>query len=179
MLAVFVPAMLTLACAPQQTATTNPAPPPVDPVKRGEYLTTIMNCNDCHTPGYFYGAPDYSRKLSGSEVGWTGPWGTAYARNLTPDSTGIGAWTEDQIIHTIRTGNTPDGRQLAPIMPYVNFAALNDEDAHAIVAYLKSLTPVHHVNKPLAPPGSKDLGPSHFIVPPPPAWDVPKGPPKS
>jgi hypothetical protein len=45
-----------------------------DPVARGRYLVTIMSCNDCHTPGYFYGAPDTLRRLSGSDLGWVGPW---------------------------------------------------------------------------------------------------------
>jgi len=57
----------------------------VDPVVRGRYLVTLMSCNDCHTPGYFYGAPDTTRRLSGSDIGWIGPWGVVHARNLTPD----------------------------------------------------------------------------------------------
>src|SRR5689334_8822018 len=52
---------------------------------RGGYLVSIAGCNDCHTPGTFYGAPDHARLLSGSEMGWAGPWGTVYAANLTPD----------------------------------------------------------------------------------------------
>ena len=149
-----------------------------DPVARGRYLTTIMSCNDCHTPGYFYGAPDTSRRLSGSDLGWAGPWGVVRARNLTPDSaTGIGTWTADQIVHARRTGNTPDGSQLAPIMPWMNFASILDEDdARAIAAYLKSLPPITHKNLDRIPPDHKPTGAVIFL-PPPPAWDVPKGPP--
>jgi len=149
-----------------------------DPIARGRYLTTIMSCNDCHTPGYFYGAPDTMRRLSGSDLGWAGPWGVVRARNLTPDSaTGIGTWTTDQIVHALRTGNTPDGSQLAPIMPWMNFASILDEDdAQAIAAYLKSLPPVTHKNLDRIPPGKKPVGAVIFL-PAPPAWDVPKGPP--
>ena len=132
-----------LSCAPK-----TPAPAPLseaDQVARGYYLATITGCNDCHTPGYFYGAPDTTRRLSGSELGWKGPWGVSYARNLTPDpQTGIGAWSEADIVTAIRTGNRPDGSMLLPPMPWPDFAALTDEDATAIAKYLKSLTRVMH-----------------------------------
>ena len=176
MLAAVASGFVTLSCT---TSTQNAAPAPkADPVARGRYLTTIMSCNDCHTPGYFYGAPDTMRRLSGSDLGWAGPWGVVRARNLTPDSaTGIGTWTTDQIVHALRTGNTPDGSQLAPIMPWMNFASILDEDdARAIAAYLKSLPPITHKNLDRIPPSGKPTGAVIFF-PPPPAWDVPKGPP--
>jgi mono/diheme cytochrome c family protein len=98
------------------------AKPPQDPVVRGRYHVTIMSCNDCHTPGFLYGAPDTTRALSGSELGWVGPWGVVHARNLTPDSTtGIGTWSKEEIVKALRTGNTPSGAQLAPIMPWMNY----------------------------------------------------------
>ena len=163
--------LASLSCSNAKQESTTAVPAATDPVERGRYLTTIMSCVDCHTPGTFYGAPDTTRKLSGSDVGWVGPWGVVHARNLTPDSTGIGAWTEEQIIHTLRTGNTPDGRQLAAIMPWMNFTQLSDDDAKAIVAYLKSLPPIHHVNLPVIPPGQKPTG-NNIVFPPPPAWDA-------
>ena len=45
-------------------------------IERGKYLVTIAGCNDCHTPGYFLGKPDFSRRLAGSDVGFTisGSW---------------------------------------------------------------------------------------------------------
>src|SRR5580765_6421454 len=59
--------LVSLSCGSnQQVAATMPKP---DPVVRGRYLVTIMSCNDCHTPGFFYGAPDTLRRLSGSEIG--------------------------------------------------------------------------------------------------------------
>jgi mono/diheme cytochrome c family protein len=166
--------LLALSCATSQQGTT--AAPKPDPVVRGRYLVTIMSCNDCHTPGYFYGAPDTLRLLSGSDLGWVGPWGVVHARNLTPDSaTGIGSWTTEQIVTALRTGNTPDGTQLAPIMPWMNYSSILDQDdAMAIAAYLKSLPPVTHKNLDRIPPGQKLTG-ANVVFPPPPAWDVPPG----
>jgi mono/diheme cytochrome c family protein len=112
-------------------------------VERGEYLVTIMGCTDCHTPGHFLGQPDISRFLSGSDVGFEIPGlGTFVGPNLTPDPTGLGAWTEEEIAAALRTGLRPDGSQLAPAMPWMNYAALTDDDALAIAAYLKTLPPV-------------------------------------
>lgn len=167
--------LLALSCASNPQSTTVAAK--ADPVVRGRYLTTIMSCNDCHTPGYFYGAPDTTRRLAGSDVGWIGPWGVVHARNLTPDSTGIGSWSIEQIVTALRTGNTPDGSQLAPIMPWMNYSSiLDEEDAVAIATYLKSLPPVTHKNLDRIPPGQKLTG-NNIVFPPPPAWDAPPPPP--
>ena len=164
----------SLSCASKQPE--NAAVVSVDPVVRGRYLVTIMSCNDCHTPGYLYGAPDTTRRLSGSDLGWIGPWGVVHARNLTPDSTGIGSWTSEQIVHALRSGNTPDGSQLAAIMPWMNYSSILDEnDAMAIAAYLKSLPPITHKNLDRIPAGAKLTG-GNIIFPPPPAWDVPPPP---
>jgi mono/diheme cytochrome c family protein len=169
--AVAAIALGIVSCAKTEQSATAPAK--VDPVVRGRYLVTIMSCNDCHTPGYFYGQPDTTRLLSGSDVGWVGPWGVVHARNLTPDSTGIGSWTEQEIVTALRTGSTPDGAQLAPIMPWMNYGSILDQDdAMAIAAYLKSIPPVQHVNRPRIPPGQPITG-ANIVMPPPPAWDVP------
>ncbi len=146
-------------------------------VARGQYLATITGCGDCHTPGTFYGAPDHTRLLSGSELGWQGPWGISFARNLTPDvETGIGSWTEAQIVEAIRHGRRPDGRTLLPPMPWPDFVAMTDDDAEAIAAYLKTVPPVHHVVPAVVPPGQPFTG-AALVFPPPPAWDAPKAPP--
>lgn len=143
---------------------------------RGKYLVNVMGCTDCHTPGHFYGAPDMSRFLSGTEMGWAGPWGTVYAANLTSDSeTGLGKWSEIEIAKAIRTGNRPDGRQLAPIMPWMNFANLTTPDAMAIAAYLKSLPAVKHAVPAPVAPGGTPTGPV-LTFPPPSAWDAPRTP---
>jgi mono/diheme cytochrome c family protein len=166
--------LATQSCTSGKVEATTAA---VDPVVRGRYLVTIMSCNDCHTPGYFYGAADTLRRLSGSDLGWVGPWGVVHARNITPDTaTGIGKWTTEEIVKALRSGNTPDGSQLAEIMPWKNFASILDEnDAMAIAAYLKSLPPITHKNLDRIPPGGKLTG-NNVMFPPPPAWDVPPPP---
>jgi mono/diheme cytochrome c family protein len=114
--------------------------------ERGKYLVTLGGCSDCHTPGNFLGHPDFSRFLGGSDVGFVIPGaGVFVGRNLTPDNeTGLGKWTKQQIVTALTTGIRPDGRVLAPIMPYRDFAHLTKSDAMAIATYLKSLKPVKH-----------------------------------
>jgi mono/diheme cytochrome c family protein len=170
-------AVLVFSC----TTTSGPPAPMTQQqkVERGEYLTTIMACNDCHTPGTFYGAPDFTRKLSGSELGWVTPFGTTYARNLTPDvETGIGSWSEDDIVKTIRTGQRADGTPVLPPMPWPMYTRLADEDAYAIAAYLKSLPAVSHKVPDKLPPGSKPVA-SDWVLPTPSAWDAPRTPPSA
>ena len=138
-------------------------------INRGKYLVTLGLCTDCHTPGYFFGKPDAARYLGGSEVGFEIPGlGVFHGRNLTPDvETGIGSWSADDIVTAIQTGTRPDGRILAPIMPWHAFAELTKPDAYAIAAFLKSLPPVS--NKVPGPFGPSET-PTSFvfkIVPPP------------
>lgn len=139
-----------------------------DRIERGRYLVQFGGCNDCHTPGYFFGKPDASRYLAGSEVGFEiSNVGVFYGPNLTPDvETGLGGWSEAEIVAAIQTGKRPDGRELAPIMPWPAFAKLTAEDAAAIAAYLKSLPPVK--NKVPGPfgPGEKATSFVMRIVPP-------------
>src|SRR6516225_10843792 len=107
-------------------------------VERGKYLVNIAGCNDCHTPGYFMGKPDMARFLGGSEVGFEIPGlGVFHGPNLTPDKeTGLGGWTDAQIVTAMTTGKRPDGRELAPIMPWRAFANFTNEDVSSIVAFL-------------------------------------------
>jgi mono/diheme cytochrome c family protein len=123
-------------------------------VERGRYLVGLAGCNDCHTPGYFLGNPDMTRFLGGSDVGFEIPGlGVFLGRNLTPDKeTGLGTWSQADIVRALTTGERPDGRILAPIMPYHAFAGLTPEDQVAIAAFLQSLPPVSHaVPGPFAP----------------------------
>ena len=110
-------------------------------VARGKYLVTLGGCNDCHTPGYFLGKPDMTRFLGGSDVGFAIPKvGVFVPPNLTPDAeTGLGTWSKEQIVAAITKGKRPDGRELAPIMPWRALAHLTPSDAQAIAAYLKTL----------------------------------------
>lgn len=132
-------------------------------VERGKYLATVGGCGDCHTPGHFLGKPDASRLLGGSEVGFHVPGlGVFHGPNLTPDKeTGLGGWTNAQIVAAITRGRRPDGRQLAPVMPYPALAALTPADADAIAVYLKSLPPVR--NKVPGPFGPNDK-PTAFVL---------------
>src|SRR5574337_723072 len=111
---------------------------------RGRYLVGIAGCSDCHTPGGMLGDPDMKRYLGGSDVGFSIPGqGVFVGQNLTPDmETGLGKWTDQQIVTAIRKGKRPDGSELSGVMPYGSFARLTDEDAFAIAAFLKSLPPV-------------------------------------
>ena len=113
-------------------------------IARGKYLVTIGSCTDCHTPGSFFGKPDMSKFLGGSDVGFAIPHlGVFVGPNLTPDkATGLGNWTAAQIVDAITKGQTPQGRALAPVMPWHAYANLTKPDALAIVAYLKSLPAV-------------------------------------
>jgi mono/diheme cytochrome c family protein len=109
-----------------------------------------------------------ARYLAGGDVGFEMPGlGIFYPPNITRDETGIGSWTEEQIIAAVRTGVRPDGRQLVPIMPYHQYAALTDEDAQALARFLKTGTnPVsNEVPDPVAPGGK---APSFYmtVIPP-------------
>lgn len=132
-------------------------------VLRGKYLATLGLCNDCHTPGYFFGKPDQARFLGGSEVGFHIPGlGVFHGPNLTPDEeTGLGRWTADEIVKAIRAGARPDGRVLAPIMPWHAFAELTRDDAYAIAAFLKSVPAVS--NKVPGPFGPEET-PASFVM---------------
>jgi mono/diheme cytochrome c family protein len=112
-------------------------------IERGGYLARIMDCTGCHTAGALAGAPDPERYLAGSDIGFQMPGlGVFYPPNLTPDvETGLGTWSEEDIMLAVREGKRPDGRQLIPIMPWPSYSTLSDEDAKALVAYLKSLPP--------------------------------------
>ena len=151
-------------------------------VERGGYLVWAMGCNDCHTPwkmGQKGPEMDFSRRLSGhpadlkmpappavpagpwgmvaasTMTAWAGPWGVSFTANLTPDKeTGLGDWTEEQFIATMKTGrHQGKGRPLLPPMPYFNLRELNDEDIKSVFAYLQSLPPIkNRVPAPIDPP---------------------------
>ena len=138
------------------------------PAERGKYLASFSGCDHCHTPGYFLGKPDWSRVFTGSDVGFKiGELGIFVGPNLTPDKeTGLGAWTDDQIAAALITGARPDGRILAPIMPWRSFAKMSQSDIAALVAYLRTLPPVS--NKVPGPFGPNEKPPIFVmtLVPP-------------
>lgn len=131
------------ALAPVLACLATALPGHADTVERGAYLAQIMDCAGCHMPRGTDGAPIFEAGLSGGTVGFEIPGlGVFWAPNLTPDASGLGGWNEAEIVTAIRTGQRPDGRTLAPAMPWPAYAALSDADAAALVAYLRSLPAV-------------------------------------
>ena len=156
-------------------------------VKWGERLVTICGCNDCHTPkkmgpqgpeldmslmlsGHPSKLPpaDYDAKEAAKKglivtnlfTAWTGPWGTTYAANLTSDSTGIGAWKEEQFIkalHEKKWMGIEGTRPLMPPMSMMPATEMHDDELKAIFAYLKTTPPI------------KNVIPEAVLLPPPPA----------
>lgn len=114
---------------------------------RGKYLAD-MTCLHCHT------APEPTRWTFRGNDDVKGAGGLCFdeamdfpgkvcSANITPDAeTGIGTWTDGEIMRAIREGVSRDGRPLVPIMPYSDYRSLSDEDTRAIVAYLRTLPPV-------------------------------------
>ena len=153
----------------------------VSRIERGRYLVTIGGCNDCHTPFKMTPTgprPDMDRMLSGhpeqmklspapkasgpwvwsgaaTNTAFAGPWGVSFTANLTPDKdTGLGSWTEEMFIATMRTArHQGKGRPILPPMPVKMIGKANDEDLKSIFAYLQSLPPVKNkVPAPIDPP---------------------------
>ncbi len=157
---VFCTAFLAAALASVPLTAAFAADPAVE---RGKYLVTIAGCHDCHTPGYFLGKPDMARYLGGSDVGFEMPGlGIFVGPNLTPDkATGLGGWTDEQIRVALQKGARPDGRMLAPIMPWHAFASLTRQDTDSIIAFLRSVPPV--ANKVPGPFGPTET-PSTFVM---------------
>jgi len=146
-----------------------------DYILKGEYLVTMIGCNDCHSPkrmgergpeiipelmlsGYPGERPIQKASAEALNDGWgllnadltsfVGPWGQSFAANLTSDPTGIGNWTEEQFKKALTQGKfkgLEGGRMLLPPMPWQNWMAMKDEDVKAIYLYLKSTPPVKNV----------------------------------
>ena len=121
-------------------------------VDQGAYLVELMGCGACHTDGALIGDADAGRALAGSSVGiaFSNPLkdpnpAIVYPANLTPDpETGIGNWTEAQIVRAIQHGVGADGMQQLPVMPWSAYRKLKPDDVRAIARYLMSLEPVKH-----------------------------------
>ncbi|MFN2286831.1 MAG: cytochrome C [Chromatocurvus sp.] len=121
-------------------------------VQRGRYLTGLLGCASCHTDGALLGAPDTDRSLAGSRVGIaiSDPMrerypAIVYPPNITPhDNTGIGAWTESELVSLLRGGMDRHGGRALPVMPWQNYARLKTSDALAIARYLQNIEPVDH-----------------------------------
>jgi mono/diheme cytochrome c family protein len=120
------------------------------PVERGQYLVnSILACGNCHTPKTASGEPIADKELSGGLV-FTTPAFDATASNITPDrDTGIGTWSDAEIKQAITEGIRPNhgrlaGVPLAAVMPVNFYKAMLPRDLDAVVAYLRSVKPVHN-----------------------------------
>jgi mono/diheme cytochrome c family protein len=133
----------------------SPAAAPTGGVERGAYVANAISiCGDCHTPSLPDGSPDMSRLLAGGVV-QTGPTTSEIAPNLTPDNvTGLGTWTDAQIISVLKTGLEPGGDKVEGLMisqimgtplPGGGYSQYTAADAQAVAAYLRSLPPVSNV----------------------------------
>ena len=116
-------------------------------VARGKYLAHhVSMCIGCHSEHTLaFGLPTKPGREGVAGLIWDkniGFPGTLAAANITPDKeTGLGAWTDGEIVRAMREGVDRNGKALFPIMPYGHFRQMSDEDANAIVAYLRTLEP--------------------------------------
>jgi hypothetical protein len=142
-------------------ATADAAPAPdamVDPAVRGEYLVNHVGvCIDCHTPRLMDGSFDMDNFLGGVECfididPMTDNVGCIHTRNLTNDATGLMNRTDEQVKAMFMTGVRPNGDALHSVMPYYQFGNMTDDDADAIVAYLRTVTGVDHTIPAHEPP---------------------------
>lgn len=109
---------------------------------RGEYIVrNVAVCGHCHAAD----PRNADGPLSGGMPFRNWRLGTVRAANLTPDvETGLGAWSEAEIVRAIRSGEDREGHTLAPVMPYAWFRGMSERDALAIARYLKSLPAVRN-----------------------------------
>jgi mono/diheme cytochrome c family protein len=117
-------------------------------IERGKYLVdAVAICFECHSERDFSkpGWPIPRGRAGGGRILWgEGTPDQVVAPNISPDkATGIGTWTDREIIRAIRDGVGRKGRPLNPEMPSRYFRQLSDTDLASIVAYLRSIPSVH------------------------------------
>ena len=114
-------------------------------VERGRYLfENLADCDGCHS--------ERVRAVRGKGAALLpeqGVPGTIVASNITPDpDTGLGRWTDGEKIRAIRDGIGRNGRTLFPVMPYINYRRMSDEDVESLVAFMNTLAPVRNTLPP-------------------------------
>ena len=104
-------------------------------VAKGQYIFALAGGCACHTvPKGVQNAGARAFPI---------PFGTVYSTNITQDKeSGLGAWTDQQIIDALTQGIRRDGSRILPVMPYEKYSGMAHEDLDALVAYLKTLKPV-------------------------------------
>jgi len=129
-------AALAVFCfAGQSAKAAPPAQTPAGDPGRGAYIFSAAAGCGCHITdkGFLAGGQEFD----------LGPAGKVYSRNITSDpDTGIGNWSEADIVTAVRTGKTPSGAQLFPVMPYHTFSGMADQDAYDLAAFIKTAPPI-------------------------------------
>lgn len=120
-------------------------------IARGRYLANhVSDCFGCHSDHLVdrFGLPVKPGTEGAGGFAFDqsfGVPGLVQAQNITPDpETGIGSWTDGEILRAIREGVNRDGEALFPMMPYQAYHEMSDDDAEAIVAYLRTIAPVRN-----------------------------------
>lgn len=133
-------AVCAFSAAPSAGAET-----PAGLVERGRYIVEVAgHCSNCHASRAADGRPIEGRGLAGGWIIQEGPM-RAVVPNITPDrETGIGSWTDAQIVAALREGRRPDGSLIGPPMPIDFYRGISDRDMDAIVAYLRTVRPVRN-----------------------------------
>ena len=140
-IAGYATALMVLLCVAALPLPAGAQPASQAEITRGKYVYGATGGCGCHTK------PKDLVNAGGRR--YDGPYGTVYSSNITPDrETGIGAWTDEQVITAIRLGRRPNGERLVPVHPYTVFNGMAGEDLRALVAYLRTLPPVKRPNQP-------------------------------
>jgi mono/diheme cytochrome c family protein len=110
-------------------------------LERGKYLNDhVVGCTTCHTKRDWtkFSGPVVADQLGrGGDLFNLGPAGKLYAKNITPAA--IGSWTDGELLRAVTQGVSKDGTPIFPLMPYPHFGAMDEEDVHAVLAYIRSL----------------------------------------
>lgn len=124
---------------------------------RGRYIAATSGCNDCHTSGYPEGGGQVpvSQWLTGSVVGFSGPWGTTYPTNLRLRMQEL---TEAQWLVVARAPKRPP-------MPWFSLRDMTDADLKALYWFVRSLGPAGTPAPAYAPPGQPVATPYFDFVP--------------
>lgn len=132
-LSVLLLLMVTVSDAAAQTTR--------EQIARGKYVFGAAAGCGCHTVT--------KQPLNAGGRKYDGPFGTVYSSNITPDpTTGIGKWTDEQIITATRLGRRPNGERLIPVHPYTVFNGMTEQDLKDVVAYLRSVPAVNRATPP-------------------------------
>ena len=135
-------ALLASAALAGAAPAVEPDPASSDPVARGAYMLRAAGCATCHTDVANGGA-----FLAGGRM-LSSPWGAIAVPNITPDpETGIGGWSDEDLVRALRDGKSPEGRTYYPAFPYTAYSGMRREDMLDLKAYLDTVAPVAAPNK--------------------------------